>query len=231
MLRTAQLVKQLSKEFERTQKQWGLKVPQYLQGNQRSGEFVRGLYRYCFEVDTFVPRNRQQFEEQLQKKSELFVCNQEMMKVLGRVVEIQFELQRSLKELKHPAQLSINADIKGQLAQLFCQEFLALTDFAWLREYPRYLQAIEHRIEKYGDQPDKDSQLQAQIQLFWGALLEISARQEFALNAYVTEDELLSKMRWMIEEYRVSLFAQHLKTKLPVSEKRLKTLSDDLKNK
>ena len=88
------------------------------------------------------------------------------------------------------------------------------------------MQAIEYRIDKFADQSDRDKQLIQPLLVYWTAILEKSDQQGDALNSFVEQDEHLAQLRWMIEEFRVSLFAQHLKTKVPVSDKRLKELWD-----
>ena len=90
-------------------------------------------------------------------------------------------------------------------------------DSPWerLREFPRYLQAIEQRLEKLGRDPRRDAQLAAEI-----APLEARYRERVKAERGLRppgEDEF----RWMLEEFRVSLFAQQLGTRATVSARRL----------
>ena len=86
-----------------------------------------------------------------------------------------------------------------------------------LQEYPRYLKGIEQRLDKLGSQLQKDR--------VW--TLELTGYQQQyrdRLDKHQKEgkyDPALQLYRWMLEEYRVSLFAQQLGTKMPVSDKRL----------
>ncbi|WP_240775960.1 ATP-dependent RNA helicase HrpA [Nitrincola schmidtii] len=111
-------------------------------------------------------------------------------------------------------------DIKQQLDLLFTPHYLTETPVEWLACYPRYLQAIEIRLEKYARDLRQQCLWSDQIQIFWQAwqkkLADAQQRGEVS-------EELLA-FRWLLEEYRVSLFAQQLGTKQTVSEKRLKQI-------
>jgi len=107
------------------------------------------------------------------------------------------------------------ADIRAQLAWLVPAGFLLVTPWERLKEFPRYLQALEQRLEKLGRDPRRDAQLAAEI-----APLETRYRARVKAERGLRppgEDEF----RWMLEEFRVSLFAQQLKTRAPVSARRL----------
>jgi ATP-dependent helicase HrpA len=107
------------------------------------------------------------------------------------------------------------ADIRAQLAWLVPAGFLLTTPWERLREFPRYLQALEQRLEKVPRDPRRDAQLAAEI-----APLEARYRERVKVERGLHppgED----KFRWLLEEFRVSLFAQQLKTIEPVSARRL----------
>jgi len=93
--------------------------------------------------------------------------------------------------------------------------FLLTTPWSRLQEFPRYLQAIEQRLEKLGRDERRDAQLAAEI-----APLEARYRERVRAERGMRapgDDEF----RWLLEEFRVSLFAQQLKTRVPVSARRL----------
>ena len=110
-------------------------------------------------------------------------------------------------------------DIKQQLQQLFFDQSLRQVDSEWLNEYPRYLSAIEHRLEKIGGQINKDRAAVAEINAHWDQYLSRAGKQPLWQQPVE-----LRTYRWMIEEYRVSLFAQSVGTRMPVSAKRLNKL-------
>ena len=107
-------------------------------------------------------------------------------------------------------------DLKQQFSVLFCDDFLLQVPWEWLLEYPRYLTAIQHRLDKLGGQIGKDRTLTAELEAF---------AKQYATRAsglpLWQQPEPLQAYFWMLQEYRVSLFAQQLGTRVPVSAKRL----------
>jgi len=109
-------------------------------------------------------------------------------------------------------------DVRRQLADLLRPGFLFETSGDWLRQYPRYLKAAAARLEKLPGYPDRDAEIAAETRL----LLEAWDRLATARAAMTAEGRAeLEKCRFMVEEYRVSSFAQVLKTLMPVSVKRI----------
>ncbi|MFM2398346.1 MAG: ATP-dependent helicase HrpA, partial [Pseudomonadota bacterium] len=114
------------------------------------------------------------------------------------------------------------ADVQQQLAQLFPKRFLCDVPGAQLSHYPRYLKAIAARADKFKADPARDARLLAELQpLIVRYQRERSARQGAA-------DRGLDEVRWLLEELRVGLFAQELKTPTPVSVKRLQKVFETL---
>jgi ATP-dependent helicase HrpA len=95
--------------------------------------------------------------------------------------------------------------------------FVRETPAQWLKEVPRYLKAIEQRLDKIAGQVQRDRVWSGELAGYW-------EQYQARLGKHGQEgkrDAQLSLYRWLLEEYRVSLFAQQLGTKLPVSDKRL----------
>ncbi|HEC53395.1 MAG TPA: DUF3418 domain-containing protein, partial [Pseudomonas sabulinigri] len=90
----------------------------------------------------------------------------------------------------------------------------------WLAQYPRYLTAIEQRLDKLPGQVPRDRAWTDELQGFWQQYLALTEK----LRREGRWDARLEEWRWMLEEYRISLFAQQLGTKMPVSAKRLAKL-------
>jgi ATP-dependent helicase HrpA len=115
-----------------------------------------------------------------------------------------------------PAGAPTAADIRAQLAvRLTPAGFLLVTPWERLKDYPRYFQALEQRLEKSGLDARRDAKLAAEI-----APQESRYRERVKAERGARppgEDEF----RWLLEEFRVSLFAQQLKTRVPVSARRL----------
>jgi ATP-dependent helicase HrpA len=94
--------------------------------------------------------------------------------------------------------------------------FIETTPHPWLDYLPRYLKAVTRRIERLAGNLRRDAELAAKVKPFAAALGSLCARRPAALP-----HAQLDTLRWMIEEFRVSLFAQELRTMMKVSEKRL----------
>ena len=111
------------------------------------------------------------------------------------------------------------ADIRTQVAYLFTPGFWTATPFQWLRQYPRYMVALRRRLEKLSamDGAARDTALLNTLAPFW-LRLRIRAEQGTADDR---ADAELILFRWMIEEFRCSLFAQDQRTAVPVSARRL----------
>jgi ATP-dependent helicase HrpA len=110
------------------------------------------------------------------------------------------------------------ADIRDQLAHLMYTGFLVGTPSEWLVHYPRYLSAIRMRLQKLQTNgPTRDAKAIAEVEPLWREWQNRSAR---ARQMGIT-DPALDQARWMIEELRVSLFAQELRTSIQVSAKRV----------
>ncbi|MGE8389639.1 MAG: ATP-dependent RNA helicase HrpA [Pseudomonas sp.] len=133
------------------------------------------------------------------------------------VLKLWHGLQKRFKGKIDLSQAVALNDIKQQLANLVYPGFVRETPAAWFKELPRYLKAVELRLEKLGSQVQKDRVWSAELSNLW-------AQYKARADKHAQEgkrDEQLALYRWLLEEYRVSLFAQQLGTKVPISDKRL----------
>jgi ATP-dependent helicase HrpA len=112
------------------------------------------------------------------------------------------------------------ADVRAQLAGLVYPGFIAATGRDRLPDVRRYLRGIGHRLDKLPDKLDRDAAWTAQIAEVRSAYEDLATR--------VPAGPQLSQLRWMIEELRISLFAQPVGTPHPVSDKRIYRAMDDL---
>ena len=136
------------------------------------------------------------------------------------ITKILDEYRQIKKVIKNAtmSQLDTVTDIQTQLNFLFSDNFITTIDAEWLQQYPRYLMAINKRFEKSKTNATRDRQLRLGFSRLWDEYV----KRQATLEKQHIESEQLTHYRWMLEEYRVSLFAQEIKTKFPVSEKRLK---------
>jgi ATP-dependent helicase HrpA len=122
------------------------------------------------------------------------------------------------------ANARLSAQLHAQLQALIYPGFLSATPWEQLQHLPRYLKAISLRLEKYPANPERDARHGAAVAALWN---QYEQRQEKHRKAG-SDDPHLAAFRWQIEELRVSLFAQELKTPYPVSVKRLQKLWDEV---
>ena len=109
-------------------------------------------------------------------------------------------------------------DVRQQLQELMTDDFLAATPWLWLEHFPRYLKAICQRLEKlrHGGQA-RDGQAMQEM----APQLELLYQRTESHRQRGIVDPQLETFRWMLEEFRVSLFAQQLGTSQSVSTRRL----------
>jgi ATP-dependent helicase HrpA len=116
-------------------------------------------------------------------------------------------------------------DMKAQLYRLFEPSLLSYTSPTVLRQLPRYLNAIEARLEKleYNIEGAKNEPALSELQTKLDEKVEMLMRSELEFDFVFLSYPELSEFKIMLEEWRVSLYAQHLKANMKVSEKRLKS--------
>jgi len=184
--------------------------------NDLKEDFVRAVFREVFLADNADIRTQAEFEQRLQQGSpKLVSMTNDYCKAVAEALEAYHELNKKLKGRTSPLWLHSLADIKNQAAQLVHEGFVWSTPWSWLQHLPRYLQAMLRRIDRLPGNETKDRERMLSCQKLW---------ELYQTRAAETDRAELVEFRWMIEELRVSLFAQDLKTLKPVSDKRLHEL-------
>lgn len=160
------------------------------------------------------PVNEQQFEARRQDgKGRLGLLAQEVARLSMAILTEYAALQRKLPQAKPHA--AAYADLQQQIGALMPKWFVRDIPYAQLAHYPRYLKAAVARIDKLRADPARDARLVAEM----APLLTQYQRARAALKG--APDPRLDEFRWLLEELRVALFAQELRTPMPVSVKRL----------
>lgn len=173
----------------------------------------------AFLYDSNV-RTAMEFElrKEAGRRHRLLQVAREVAELAGRILSAWHQAALLLERPVIPAWEPAIADIRQQIAHLMPRGFLTSTPDQWLAHYPRYLKAVELRLTKLTTVGHtRDAQRMAEVKPFWDAWLvqsKLNAEQNVS-------DPELDLFRWMIEEYRVSLFAQELRTSMPISAKRL----------
>jgi ATP-dependent helicase HrpA len=153
-------------------------------------------------------------------RGRLTLIAQEIARLLATIVQEVAPIARRLNGLK--AFAAVVADVEQQLGRLFARRFIVATPAGSLAQYPRYLKAIAARLDKLKTDPGRDAARMSEV-----ATLQTPYLRELAARKGVA-DARLDEFRWLLEELRVSLFAQELRTPMPVSVKRLQKVWDSV---
>ncbi|WP_374663335.1 ATP-dependent RNA helicase HrpA [Ramlibacter sp.] len=161
-----------------------------------------------------LPATAADFQRRVEEgRGRLNLIAQEVARLAGTILVDYAAAARKIKDTRnHPEAV---ADATQQLQRLMPRRFLAATPWPRLQHLPRYLKAIVLRLDKLRGDPARDAarlaELRPQEQRYWRLLAERKGVQ----------DERMEDFRWLLEELRVSFFAQELRTPQPVSLKRL----------
>jgi ATP-dependent helicase HrpA len=179
-----------------------------------------GLERACLQAP--LPKNAAEFLQRTgEGKSRLNLLVNEIARLAAQILAEFHALPKKLQTVKaHAAAL---ADMQAQLQALLGKRFIVEHDYAQLAHFPRYLKAINVRLEKLRADPARDAKLMAEWQ-------QVAAPWQRAQKERHGggQDPKMAEFRWLLEELRVSLFAQELKTPMPVSVKRLQKVWESM---
>ena len=161
-----------------------------------------------------LPANEASFKARIEEgRARLTLIAQEVARQAGTVLTEFGAATRKLKDSRPPKDVA--DDVAAQMQRLCGKQFLATTPWAALQHLPRYLKAITLRLDKLRADPARDATRMAELrpleQRFIRRIAELKGHADARLDEY----------RWLLEELRVSLFAQELRTPQPVSAKRL----------
>ena len=151
-------------------------------------------------------------------KTRVSLVAQEFMRLIAALLVEHVALQKRLSGLKTFP--DVVADIQAQLAALLPKDFLIAFPWERLAHFPRYLKAASVRLDKLRNNPARDAQAMAE----WKGLAQMWERERLARRRAGVEDPALEEFRWLLEELRVGVYAQELKTPMPVSVKRLQKI-------
>jgi ATP-dependent helicase HrpA len=183
-------------------------------------DLVEGGFTDLLAVQDLNVRSAGAFEAlRAHAARDLFAAAVERLKLAEPIIEAQADLKPWLQPPLIGFARASYDDLNEQLDILLASGFLRELPMARLAHFPRYLKAMRLRAERLRQDPTKDQQRMLQVLPYW---------REY-LNHRAAGTEGLSELRWLIEEWRVSLFAQELKTPEPVSAKRLAKALDAIR--
>jgi ATP-dependent helicase HrpA len=164
-----------------------------------------------------LPTNAQDFERRVQEgRGRLTLIANEVARLALTILQEYAAAVRKAKDTKGAPEAV--ADVQQQLQRLVPKSFLAAAPWPQLAHFARYLKAIVLRLDKHRVDPARDAaklaELRPQEQRYWRLVAERKGQV----------DARMQELRWLLEELRVSFFAQELRTPQPVSTKRLDKL-------
>jgi ATP-dependent helicase HrpA len=161
-----------------------------------------------------LPTNADDFKRRIDEgRGRLTLIANEVARLCGTILLEYATAARKIKDTKTAPEAT--ADAAQQLQRLMPKRFLTATTFTQLQHFPRYLKAITLRLEKHRADPARDAQRLAELKPQEQRFIRLLAERKGVL------DVRLAELRWLLEELRVSFFAQELRTPQPVSTKRL----------
>ncbi|WP_354673319.1 ATP-dependent RNA helicase HrpA, partial [Cupriavidus alkaliphilus] len=181
------------------------------------------LERACMQAP--LPRNDAEFSARKDEgRTRLSLLAQEIARLAGVILAEYAGLPRKLLQAKpFPG---AHADMEAQLGRLMGKRFIDETPYTQLVHFPRYLKGIAMRVDKLKGDPARDSQRMQEM----APLVQQWQRAEKQLRTQGRggEDARLEEFRWMLEELRIALFAQELRTPVPMSVKRLQKVWESM---
>jgi ATP-dependent helicase HrpA len=183
-------------------------------------DLVTAICDRAFIGDDELPRTQKEYEAQRQRaRTRLPAVRDAACRMFAGIADEHH--RASLRLGSVPSAFNrVAADLRAQLQRLVYKGFFSATRWEQLQHLPRYLKATTMRLDKVPGNPERDEKHAASIAELWKLYQERSDK----LRKGGAIDTRLEDFRWQIEELRVSLFAQELKTPYPVSVKRLRKI-------
>jgi len=181
---------------------------------------VKNVFRLTFiNGDLLVNKHGSELEKARflahveSKKADVPNTLKELSSQLLTILSLTHDINKQLKGSIDLSLLETLNDVKDQMSSLVYAGFIDDLSLDELRQYPRYLKGVLKRLDRLAGDANKDRGLRLQIQSLWDDYKALLKKQGDSIE--------FREFRWMLEEFRISLFAQDLGTAYPVSEKRL----------
>jgi ATP-dependent helicase HrpA len=180
-------------------------------------DVVAAICDRAFIGDDPLPRSEAGYAEQVKRaRVRLPAVAESAFRLLAAIAVEYHTVSQRIGALS-AAQGRLGADLRAQRDNLVHPGFFSRTPWAQLAHLPRYLKALERRLAKYAENPERDAKHAQAVAELWQRYAERRAANAAASKA----EPALEAFRWQVEELKVSLFAQELRTPQPVSYKRL----------
>jgi len=180
---------------------------------QLKTDLIHVAFDRCFILEQDAILSKADFEHRLeQKRSELILTATELAKQIANPLAEYHAISKRLSGNLPITAIDAVKEIREQLNHLLYQGFVHHTPDDALKRLPMYFQAIGQRLDKLKTDPTRDRQWMNEVRPHW---------QRYLSNVNKHSSAEFEHYRWMVEEFRISLFAQGIKTAYPISAKRL----------
>ncbi|HEY2627595.1 MAG TPA: DUF3418 domain-containing protein, partial [Usitatibacter sp.] len=199
-----------------------LKFNAVVPADKLKADLIAAIVDRAFIGDDDLPRAAKAFEEQKKRaKARLPAVAEGAARYATAIAEASAQ---SLQAIAQGASLGrVTQEVKGNRERLVYPGFLSRTPWERLEQVPRYLKGYGLRLQKYRANAERDQKHAGAVASLWSSYEERAKSDRDAGRS----DPKLEEFRWLIEELRVSLFAQELRTPFPVSAKRLQKFWDE----
>ena len=216
-------MKQLEKSLPNFN-QYALLLRNVLSPDDLRDDMISTIADRAFIGEDDLPRSNAEFMTlKARARTRLPAVTQALVRQV-QAVATEYQLLTA-QQAKMPATVNrLKRDVESQLGLLVYKNCFSQTPWEYMQHLPRYLKALRLRIEKQPANPDRDGKNAASVGVLWQKWQEAIEKQQKSDKL----DPKLLEFRWLIEELRVSLFAQELKTPFPISIKRLEKTWQDL---
>ena len=212
-------MKQLEKSLPNFN-QYALLLRNVMSADDLKEDMLTTIADRAFVGEDDLPRSNDEFMKLKQRARTRLPAVTEALCRMANTVAAEYTLLVN-QQAKMPATVNrLKRDVESQIGWLVYKDCFSQTPWEHIAHLPRYLKALRLRIEKQPSNPERDGKNAASVGLLWQnweAAMDKQRKLEGASKA-------LQDFRWLIEELRVSLFAQELKTPFPVSIKRLEKI-------
>lgn len=188
-------------------------------------DMIAAIADRAFIGDDELPRSNADFMKLKQRARTRLPAVTEAVARQAQAIASEYQLLMQKQGQMGAAVNRLKRDLEQQVGLLVYKGCFTQTPWEQLQHIPRYLKALRLRIEKHPSNPERDGKNAASVGLIWQRWQD---KVNALVQAHLDIPKPLSDYRWLIEELRVSLFAQELKTPFPVSIKRLDKIWQDI---
>jgi ATP-dependent helicase HrpA len=218
-------MKQLEKSLPNFN-QYALVLRNVMSPDDLRDDMITAIADRAFIGEDDLPRTNADFMKLKQRARTRLPAVTEAVARQAQAIATEYQLLTQKQGQMAATVNRLKRDLEQQISLLVYKGCFSQTPWEYLQNIPRYLKALRLRIEKHPANPERDGKNAGSVGLIWQKWQD----KINALNqAHLDIPQQLLDFRWLIEELRVSLFAQELKTPFPVSIKRLEKIWQDMR--